>query len=221
MQVDIGSMMMASAAQGKAMRSDLALCNAKSAQYGLALSEEQIRGLAERRVEALRSTGRVEFGRGVLVELVTAFCDSSFLSQETYDETLADLQDVFYQLKEDSDEQVPDQELIDAMRHAFDTEANGSTDYLGAMPTARFSEIARGARGDENEDWSEAEAYEEGESEHDAEKRSVRDELDRVYEASRFDRPDEGYAAGFYDGYNELYRIGFDANSRIGGSSMR
>ncbi|MEI3229781.1 MAG: hypothetical protein V8S24_00145 [Gordonibacter pamelaeae] len=25
---------------------------------------------------------------------------------------------------------------------------------------------------------------------------------------------------GFYDGYHELYRIGFDSNSRIGGSSL-
>lgn len=214
-------MMMVPAAHGETARSDLAICNAKGAPFGLALNDEQMRGLAERRVESLRATGRVEFGRGVLVEIVAAFCDSPFLSQETYDETLAELQDAFYQLKEDSDERLSDQELIDAMRHAFDGEANGSTDYLGGMPAKRFVEIVQGARGDENEDWSEAEAYEDGESESDADGRSVRDELDRVYEADRFDRPDESYAAGFYDGYNELYRIGFDANSRIGGSSMR
>ena len=46
------------------------------------------------------------------------------------------------------------------------------------------------------------------------------DELDRVYDEDRLERPDNDYAAGFYDGYNELYRIGFDTNSRIGGSTL-
>lgn len=219
--VDVGLMMPMPWADGESAKRDLALCNAKSERFGLVLSEEQMHGLAERRVEALRSTGRVEFGRGVLLEIVAAFCDSPYLSQETYDETLAELQDVFYRIKEDSHEELADQDLIDAMRRAFDGSAHGSTDYLNDLPASRFAEIVECSRGDENEDWSESEAYEKGEGEDDAGAAKSRDELDRVYESGRFERPDENYAAGFYDGYNELYRIGFDSNSRIGGSAMR
>lgn len=219
--MDVGSMMLMPWADGESAKTDLAACNARGERYGLVLTEEQMGGLARRRVDALRATGRVEFGRGVLLELVSAFCDSPYLSQEAYEETLAELQDAFYRLKEESNEQLPDQELIDAMRYAFDNEAHGSTDYVGDMPASRLVAIAAKLRGDESEDWSETEAYEKNEGEDDAEEKTARDELDRVYEGGRCDRPDEAYAAGFYDAYNELYRIGFDSNSRIGGSSLR
>ncbi len=214
-------MMLSLGARGEPARADLALCNAKSERYGLSLTGEQMKELAERRVEALCATGRVEFGRGVLVELVAAFCDSPYLFQATYDETLADLQDAFYRFKEDSHEQIADQDLIDAMRQAFDHEAHGSVEHLGNMAVERLVALAEACHRDENEDWSEAEAYEGKDGDVEAGRSGERDGLDRVYEASRCERPDEAYAAGFYDEYNELYRTGFDANSRIGGSTFR
>ncbi|MFR1640955.1 MAG: DUF6323 family protein, partial [Eggerthellaceae bacterium] len=73
--------------QRAAVREDLAVCNEATAKHGLRLTEQQMMGLAERRGEALRATGRVEFGRGVLRELVLGFCDSPYLSQEGYEET--------------------------------------------------------------------------------------------------------------------------------------
>ena len=219
--MDTGSMFLVSKVNQNAVRADCALCNAKIMPYGLALTEEQMSGLMHRRVEALRATGRVEFGRGVLTEIVTSFCDSPYLVQDTLENDLADIQDAFYRLKEDSEEELPDQDLIDAMKHAFDTEANGSVEYLGSMPASRFTEIANGLRGDEHAVWSEAEAYEESERDDEADEPTARDGLDRVYERQRHDRPDELFAAGYYDEHNELYRIGFDSNSRIGGSSLR
>lgn len=215
-------MMLSLGARGESARADLALCNAKSERYGLSLTEEQMGELAQRRVEALRATGRVEFGRGILVELVAAFCDSPYLFQDTYDETLAELQDAFYRFKEDSHEQIADRDLIDVMRRAFDHEAHGSVEHFGSMAVERLVALAEACHRDENEDWSEAEAYErEDGGDGEARNNGARDELDRVYEANRCERPDESYAAEFYDEYNELYRIGFDANSRIGGSSFR
>ena len=41
-----------------------------------------------------------------------------------------------------------------------------------------------------------------------------------VLDDERWERPGNEYADGFYDGYHELYRVGFDSNSRIGGSSL-
>ena len=39
-------------------------CNVISARYGLTLSRADMQMLADKQAEALRSTGRVEFGRG-------------------------------------------------------------------------------------------------------------------------------------------------------------
>lgn len=54
-------------------RDELVSCNEATAAYGLSLTEEQMLGLVERRHEALRATGRVEFGRGALRDIVAAF----------------------------------------------------------------------------------------------------------------------------------------------------
>ena len=77
----------------KRQREDLAVCNETTAKHGLRLTEPQMMELVERRGEALRATGRVEFGRGVVRELVRGFCDSPYLSQENYAEVIADVQD--------------------------------------------------------------------------------------------------------------------------------
>ena len=89
--------------QRAAAREDLAVCNEATAKHGLRLTEPQMMELVERRGEALRATGRVEFGRGVVRELVRGFCDSPYLSQENYAEVIADVQDVFYRRKEDAE----------------------------------------------------------------------------------------------------------------------
>ena len=89
--------------QRAAAREDLAVCNEATAKHGLRLTEPQMMELVERRGEALRATGRVEFGRGVVCELVRGFCDSPSLSQENYAEAIADVQDVFYRRKEDAE----------------------------------------------------------------------------------------------------------------------
>ena len=87
-------------------------CNALSARYGLTLSRADMQMLADKQAEALRSTGRIEFGRGPYEKLIYAFCDSSYLSGAGYAETLAELCAIFYRFKNESVEQWSDDELI-------------------------------------------------------------------------------------------------------------
>lgn len=207
--------------QGAAAREDLAVCNEATAKYGLRLTEQQARGLAERRSEALRATGRVEFGRGVVRELVMGFCDSPYLSQENYEETIADVQDVFYRRKEDSEagEAMADDDLVAALRYAFDHEAAGSTDMLADLPLATLrAHAARGRAGDYDEKTLNEEFEEE--AAHDGAEEYVRDEFSRVLDDERWERPGNDYADNFYNAYDEVYRIGFGDNGRIGGSSL-
>ena len=200
---------------------DLAICNEATAAYGLSLTEEQMMGIVERRREALQATGRVEFGRGALRDIVAAFCGSPYLRQETYEETITGLQDVFYRYKEEAEDEggIADDELITAMRTAFDERAHGSVEALEDINLAEMRvQAARERAGDYDETTQREHAEEEqGNGEDDG---RIRNELDRVYDEGRLGRPSNDYAAGFYDGYNELYRIGFDSNSRIGGSSF-
>jgi len=116
--------------QMAAALSELRDCNAYTAAYGLSLSENQIAGLVKRRFEALSSTGRVEFGNGVLKKLIYAFCDSPHLSQEDYEFTLLELQDAFYYYKNESNDRYSDDELIGFMKAVYNGRAHGELDYL-------------------------------------------------------------------------------------------
>lgn len=109
---------------------ELRECNDISLRYGLYLSEQQMQNLAERHVAALRDTGRVEFGSGILKKLIMQFCDSPFIFQENYEDTLLELQDAFYYFKNESMDRIPDDELIEFMKQVFDGRAQGSLEYL-------------------------------------------------------------------------------------------
>ena len=86
--------------QMQAALAELAECNALTAGWGLSLSPVQMRMLAECRRSALRDTGRVEFGGGVLKQLVRAFCASPYLDQENYADTLAATRAAMLRLRE-------------------------------------------------------------------------------------------------------------------------
>lgn len=121
----------------------LARCNALSARFGLCLTQEQMQGLSNARAESLRQTGRVEFGPGVLEKLVYAFCDSPYVQQEDYADTLAALQDAFYYFKGEAMERITDDELIGYMKAVFDGAAQGSIDYLTQTSLETLSRMAR------------------------------------------------------------------------------
>jgi len=105
--------------------------NAISVRYGLTLSRADMQILWEKQTDALRNTGRVEFGHGPYEKLIYAFCDSPYLAQADYAETLAALCTMFYQFKSKFGEQWSDDELIDSMKRLYDGECHGSLDLVG------------------------------------------------------------------------------------------
>ncbi len=140
--------------------SELRDCNHLTGRYGLSLSETQIANLVAQRFEVLQNTGRVEFGTGVLPKLIEAFCDSVYITQENYEESIATLQELFYYYKNESLDTLSDDELIEFMRSNFEEDCQGSLDYLGDTSlealcrNARYAQngIARADRSDEEED---------------------------------------------------------------------
>lgn len=216
--MDLGLLLQPQSLQLDLVDQEFADCNKELAPYGLSLTPEQVQMLVQRRVEVLRETQRVEFGRGILRELAAAFAGSPYVTADSFNTTLAELQDVFYHLKEEANEQVPDTELIDALRSLFDNDAHGAIEILEALPVAKLLETVEKARGDRNADWSESDAYER--LDESAQEPKAQDELDRVREKDAWERPGNDYAATFYDGSREVYRITADKNMRIGGSSL-
>lgn len=122
---------------------ELEACNPVIGRYGLSLSSDDVQALVVGRVEALSVSERVEFGGGVTKELVLAFAGSPYVSQVTFAETVLELQDLFYEFKNESLEQIPDDELVATMRSLFDGVAEGDAARLAE---ALFDGLARTVR---------------------------------------------------------------------------
>lgn len=104
--------------------------NERTAPFGLTLTPADAKALVETRGEALRTSGRVEFGGGIIDKLIDVFCDSPFLHQRNYTETLHALLELFYYFKNESLDKLNDAELLAAMKASFDGECRGSVELL-------------------------------------------------------------------------------------------
>lgn len=122
---------------------ELQNCNDMTLRFGLTLSAQQIQNLVERRIHALKDTGRIEFGQGVLKKIITEFCDSPYITQDNYEETIIELQDSFYYFKNESIDLVSDDELISNMKLYFDGVCQGSLECLSGTS---LEELCRGVR---------------------------------------------------------------------------
>ncbi|MEG1870217.1 MAG: DUF6323 family protein [Oscillospiraceae bacterium] len=105
-------------------------CNPITAEYGLVLSETQAMEIVQTRSEALLANGRIEFGGGVIDKIIKAFCDSAFMSQNSYAETINELVDIFYCYKNETFDKISDDDLIELMCERFNGVCQGSLDLL-------------------------------------------------------------------------------------------
>ncbi|MEG1849614.1 MAG: DUF6323 family protein, partial [Oscillospiraceae bacterium] len=107
-----------------------ASANETAHRYGLSLTEGQMLSLLEAQRDAARTAGRVEFGGGVLDQLMLAFCDSPYLRTDEVEQTLAALNVLFYSFKNDTEDFWADDDLIHAMRQLYDEDC-GSLELMG------------------------------------------------------------------------------------------
>lgn len=117
--------------------------NAYTKKYGLALSKEDTRLLLEERKRVLKTHQRAEFGAGILPQIIYMFCDSDFISQDNYVESMVRLQEIFYLYKNEMLDEITDEELIHFMREQFEEVCFGDLSYLEGTCLRIFSEAIR------------------------------------------------------------------------------
>ena len=105
-------------------------CNEYTNKYGLILSDNQISNLLEKRKETLKETGRIEFREGIIDKLIKEFCDSPYVNQENFAETLYELIEIFYEYKNETMDLITDDELLAFMKKSFDGICQGNLEYL-------------------------------------------------------------------------------------------
>ena len=115
-------------------------CNEYISKYGLVLSDNQISNIIERRKEILKETGRVELRESIIDKLIKEFCDSPYINQENYAETLYELIEIFYEYKNETMDLITDDELINFMKKSFDGICQGDLEYLSGTVMYRMRE---------------------------------------------------------------------------------
>ena len=118
-----------SAAQQLAV-TEIIRCNQITSRYGLVLKESDAAELAVTRNEVLEKVGRIEFAGGTINKLILEFCDSPYLTQSNYTETLNELIETFFYFKNETLDELDDDELIALMKKSFDHSCRGSLDLL-------------------------------------------------------------------------------------------
>ena len=111
--------------------------------FGLALTQEEARMLVQERRNSLKEQQRAEFGGGILPRLIQVFCDSPYIYQEIYAETLVRLQEIFYLYKNESLDELTDEELLAYMKKQFDGVCAGDMDYLEHTALEEFAREVR------------------------------------------------------------------------------
>lgn len=118
-------------------------CNEKTEIFGLTLLEKDAQELVAFRRDTLKESQRVEFGEGILPKLIFTFCDSQYINQSEYVETLSQLQEVFYLYKNEAMDAIPDDELLDFMKTQFEEICCGDIEYLRSTCLERFARAVR------------------------------------------------------------------------------
>lgn len=122
--------------------------NQYTEKYGLALSEEDAQIMLAERKNTLKEQKRVEFGEGILPRLIYEFCDSYYINQDNYVETLVRIQEIFYLYKNEMLDELTDDELLHFMKEQFESVCYGDLDYLEGTCLEVFAQAVRsGYRG--------------------------------------------------------------------------
>lgn len=121
--------MSSSIMEGQAVDKILA-CNEEIGKYGLVLTKQQALALVKTCTNALRENKRIELNGGIVDKLILAFCNSPYIEKDTYEDTLHELINLFYELKNNTWDAVSDVDIIRFMKNAFDNRCNGSLELL-------------------------------------------------------------------------------------------
>lgn len=125
--------------------------NRRTEQFGLTLSEDDVHELLSEKQQTLRDERRVELGESVLPKIIDAFCGSPYISQRHYLEILSHLQQIFFEYKNETEDEITDEELLDFMTRHFNGPCKGDLDYLETTCLEEFARALRSEVSDEPE----------------------------------------------------------------------
>ncbi|MEN6350405.1 MAG: DUF6323 family protein [Syntrophomonas sp.] len=114
--------------------------------YGLQLTLTEVQEIIETRNRAVQSSGRIELGTEIPLKIIRTFYASSFICLEDYAYIISELVAIFYHMKNETEDLIGDDELINIMKDFFDGSCKGSLTLLKNREMIMFARDFRKAR---------------------------------------------------------------------------
>lgn len=129
--------------QNKNQLSKVIETNRFTEQFGLTLSQQDAQLILENRKTTLSEQKRVEFGEGIVPKMIHEFCDSDYIDQNNYVDTIIRLQEIFYLYKNEMNDEITDDELIHLMKEQYENLCFGDLEYLESTCLSDFARAIR------------------------------------------------------------------------------
>ncbi len=117
--------------------------NQYTERFGLTLTQEDAALISAEQKQALQAQKRVEFSESILPEIIYEFCDSDYIFQDNYTESIVRLQEIFFQYKNEMLDEITDKELLHFMREQFEGICGGDFEYLEGTCLNIFAQAIR------------------------------------------------------------------------------
>jgi len=117
-------------AQREQQVNEILQLNDESSKYGMVLSTDDVLQLLEARNGFLQHIGRIDISIEVSKSIISNFSNSSFMAPEIYVATLHELHQIFYYMKNETQDKIGDDALIKLMKDYFETSCGGSLELL-------------------------------------------------------------------------------------------
>lgn len=117
---------------------EILMTNEVTGKYGLKLTAEDAMEVIEVRNQLLLSYGRVELDMEATKKLIYRFSASPFINQEDYVPALKDLQEVFYYIKNETNDDIGDDNLLEIIEELLNNSCEGSIELLQGKELEAF-----------------------------------------------------------------------------------
>ena len=111
---------------------ELLALNKQTQKAGIVLSQKDCAEIAECRSELLYENERIEVGAGAVKRIIEEFCDSGYVDQRTFKDTVQGLLDCFYAIKTETEDRADDDTVLEFLKYMFETEVGGDVAHIYA-----------------------------------------------------------------------------------------
>ena len=114
---------------------ELLSLNEYTKESGIVLSQKDCTEIAECRSELLYENERIEVGAGAVKRIIEEFCDSGYVDQRTFKDTVEALLECFYSIKTETEDKVDDETVLGFLKYMFENEVGGDVEGIYMSPS--------------------------------------------------------------------------------------